>query len=232
MKDKPMLHRLHIILFCGVVIPFFSSCVKYHQILQKEVPQGKKRDEHPQIAQAYLRSCSFYDQFQTLAFFDVLWLSDQLKTTYVGMQSERQGKDEQSREALLRRLLEESNHWISCIVLADIRDKTHVSLSENDSAWSLFLQTKDGEKVQPISIKEIELDAEYQLFFGPRFTTFKKAYLVKFPAKPLDGVAYLDRSTSFAMTIASAKRMETLKWKEDYKFTEKKVHVSEDFYWG
>lgn len=233
MKDEQMWHHFSFSILFIMTVGMLPGCVKYHKILQSEVPQGQSQPEHGEVAQTYLRSCSFYDQFQTLAIFDVLWLSDQLKTTYVKMQSERCGKDEQASEALLRRQLEENKHWISFIMLTDIRDKLYVALSEKDSAWSVFLQTVDGEKVQPISIKEIELEPEYQYFFGSRFNLFKKSYLVKFPAKPLDGTAYLDRGNSFKMTIASTKRVSSVEWSaREVKTAQKKVLADEDFYWS
>lgn len=232
MKDKLMMHRATIFFLCALSAFVVPGCVKYHKIMKSEVPQGQDRPEHHEVTQAYLRSCAFYDQFKTLAFFDVLWLSDQLKTTYVNMVSSRQGKDAQAREALLRRQLEENMHWMSFLVLADIRDNVHIALSEKDSSWSMFLQMADGEKVQSVSVKEIELDPEYQLMFGSRFNLFKKAYLVKFPAKPLEGAMYLDRGNEFKMTIKSTKKMESIVWQKDVQLTQKEVHSNEDFYWG
>jgi hypothetical protein len=230
LKDIHMYHYAHVLIF-SLVLVFFPGCVKYHKIFKSEFPQGVEVHEPSAIAGAHLRSCALYDQFQTLALFDVVWFSDKLKSTYVDMVCRRHGKDNEARDALLRRQLEENKHWVTFALLADIRDKTHVAMSEKDSAWSLYLQMPDGEKVQPVSIKEVELEPEYQIFFGHRFNMFKKAYLVKFPAKPLDGKAYLDRGKSFKMTIASTKKTATMEWSLDLKKSEEEVEHHEDFYW-
>ncbi len=225
-----MYHYAHVLIF-SLVLVFIPGCVKYHKIFKSEFPQGVEVQEPSATAEAHLRSCALYDQFQTLALFDVIWFSDRLKSTYVDMISKRYGKDNEAREALLRRQLEENKHWITFAMLADIRDKTHVGMGEKDSAWSLYIQMLDGEKVQPVSIKEVELEPEHQIFFGSRFNMFKKAYLVKFPAKPLGGKAYLDRGESFKMTIASTKKTATIEWSIDLIKSEKKVERYEDFYW-
>ncbi len=230
LKDIQMYHYAHLLIFSFVLV-LFPGCVKYHKIFKSEFPQGVEQKEPSAVAGEHLRSCAIYDQFQTLALFDVVWFSDKLKTTYVDMVCKRHGKDNEAREALLRRQLEENKHWITFAFLADIRDKTHVAMSEKDSAWSLYLQLEDGEKVQPVSIKEVELEPEYQIFFGSRFNLFKKAYMIKFPAKPLDGKPYMDRGKTFKMTIASTKKAATVEWSINAKNSEARVKFHEDIYW-
>ncbi len=159
-----------------------SSCgPKYYDFVQSEFPQSPDMPNRRLVAQKYRRSALVLDEFITLAIFDALWLSDAMRTAYVDVYSNKRGLDCEAKEAMLRRQLEENKYWFSMYVLADIRDKTYVSLSDPASLWDMSLQIDDNKKILPESIKEVDLEPEFQSFFETRFNYFKTAYLVKFP---------------------------------------------------
>ena len=230
----------------------FSGCIKYYKLAKSEFPQGKDHADKRTVVANTVRTARIYNEFSTKAIFMTLWLSDEAREAYVNMFCEKRGKDEQTREAMLARQIEENKHWITFYVLADIRDRTNISLTDRNPMWSMYLDVPGVEKVQPISIKEAEIDPEYQFIFGYRYNMFKRAYLVKFPATSLSGSAYLSKDAQFRLVFSSVYKEEDVKygkgWGEEDKDKEiifkhgKKVKIAkrdkkekmlkdDDFYW-
>jgi hypothetical protein len=227
-------------LTCLTLILVFPSCVKYYELSNKECYQGKSMPDRKEVSKNNLKKLTINDQFSTMAIFDCLWLSDDVRNAYIEMNCSRKGKDEQAKMALLTRQLEENKHWITFYILADIRDKTDGSLSDKNSPWGLFLETPDNRRVAPLSIKEIEIEPEYKFLFGPRFNLFGRTYEVKFPAADLSGVKYLkNQSEIFKLVAASPKKEGAVWWnKLDSTETElvkkgkkRKILKNEDYYW-
>ncbi len=206
-----------------------TSCVKYYEVVKTEFPQGTAK-KSPNLVAQYLKSVSIYDQFKTRALFDVLWLSEVVRTEYVHRYAERRGKDAQAHAELLNRQLEENKHWISCYLLADIRDRFNPRLNEKEALWSVYLRFTNGETIEPVSIKEVELESEYQNFFGSRFNPFKTVYLVKFPATNREGEAYPCSPGDFVFVVAAPDREALVTWSPLHTAENKKQ--DEDFYWG
>ncbi len=214
-----------------VVLP---SCVKYYDFSKEEFPQGKELDDHKKAVAENMKRVAVYDQFHTDAIFDALWLSDPVRKAYVDINFQKRGKDEQAKQALLARQLEENKHWITFYVLADVRHKTHVSLTDKNSYWSLFLKLSDGQKVMPISVKEVDLEPEYQALFSYRFNGFKRSYAVRFPTSDLSGKQYLNEDNKFELVFSSPKRESFATWQDEENDTsakKEKVLKDEDYYW-
>lgn len=218
-------------LICLVLL--FSSCgVKYYDIVKTETPQSPNQPSVREVAMRYVKSQTVYNQFETLAVFDALWLSDEVRKAYVDVYCNKHGlTQEGAKDSMLKRNLEENNHWITFYVLADIRDRTHPTLSDKDSAWSLYA-THGDISVEPESIKEVELECEYQLFFGRgRFVPAKAAYIVKFPATEF--LKNQSPVTDVTLVVGSVHKKIQFAWdKECLRKSNQKVLSDEDFYWG
>lgn len=194
-----------------LILSTFSSCIKYFKFSPKEFPQGNDKKAYKQAIEDNLRSVRVYDEFETKAFFDCLLMSDKAKLAYSEIHCEKKGKNEQAKEALLRRQFEEGKHWITFYLLADIRNKMHLSMTDKNSQWSICLEV-DGKKVVPISLKEVEFEPEIQLLFGSKFSAFKTSYLVKFPANDMSGKYYLHEKTTIKMIISSTNKSCSMIW--------------------
>lgn len=225
------------------ILSTFSSCIKYYKFSPKEFPQGEDKKEYKEAIEENVRSVRVYDQFATKAFFDCLLLSDKAKLVYAEIHCAKKGKNEQAKEALLRRQLEEGKHWITFYLLADIRDKMHISMTDKNSQWSIWLEV-EGKKVIPISLKEVELEPEIQFLFGSKFNAFKTAYLIKFPANDMTGKYYLQEETTIKMIISSTSKSCSMTWgpeeEKNKEGVEKnknkavelgKVSGEKDYYW-
>ncbi|MCK4651012.1 hypothetical protein KAT08_02430 [Candidatus Babeliales bacterium] len=229
-----MLGKKVIIGFYILLILFLlPSCIKYYKLEKDEFPQGKDLEDKREIVDANLRRVAVYDQFATKAIFDVLWLSNDTREAYVDINCKKNGKDDQEKRALLRRQLEENKHWNSFYVLADVRDKINISLTDKNSIWSLYVVGKDEDRVRPISIKEVDLEPEYQFLFGPIFNFLKRIYLVKFPAASLDGKRYIKKDGEFKLIFSSAGKQNEACWGRisDKKKKKEKILKNEDYYW-
>ncbi len=137
--------------------------------------QGEEVSLSDENVVPFIKSVTMYDQFQTIAQFDIMYLSDTVRTAYAQLHTKRMGKDEDKYLAFLRRQLEENNHYISFYVLT-----THdVKLGTPESHWSLFLRIA-GRDYLPFELKEVELPYEYQQLFKDHWNRFKVPYLMKF----------------------------------------------------
>lgn len=215
-----------------LLVMTFSSCVRYEKLVKTEFPQGTSYDDNREVTHNNVRSTTIYDQFSTKGFFDGLRLSDEVRTAYVDLYCRKRGITGEARKATLNRHLEENKHWISFYLLADVRDKTYISLSEKGSSWTVYLDVGNKVMLQPEFIKEVDLEPEYQAFFAHRFNLFKTAYLIKFPIMDIHGKRYEGDDVDVKLAISSPYKKGELVWKFSQTKTRKKLNKDEDFYWG
>ncbi|MBM3886548.1 hypothetical protein FJ364_01345 [Candidatus Dependentiae bacterium] len=213
----------------GLLLP---GCIKYYELSKTEFPQGKVVKDQTQIAHQYMRSVKIYDEFRTVALFDLLWLSPEVRTYFTNRFCAKRGKDNETRKAIENRQLEETNHWIGFYVLSDIRTREHTSLNEKNAAWTFYLTINNTIKLEPLSIKETELEPEYQALFGSKFNSFKSVYLVKFSAYGLDGKPYITTTKpALSLSICGTHREGKAEWNIGTTH-QTMVMNHEDFYWG
>ncbi|MFH0898848.1 MAG: hypothetical protein V1855_04680 [bacterium] len=225
-------------LFCVIVLLLFPSCISYYKLSKKEFPQGDEFKDKREVTHNYVRGAKVLDQFSTQAIFNSLWLSNQTRTAYVDLYSRRRGKDTNKREAMLKRQLEENKHWMSFYVLTDIREVTQIGMGDKNSCWTMYLEVaKKGAatpvvKLEPISIKEVDIEPEIQEFFGrQRFDSFKSSYLVKFPANGLDGQPYFQDGDTVTLVFGSVRKEARLVWDSSDLKKHGDLLKDEDFYW-
>lgn len=216
---------------------FLPSCIKYHETIPTEFPQGQEKKDNRIITANYVRSVRIYDQFVTRAIFDALWLSDEVRVAYAHLYCSRRGKSVDDTEAFITRQREENNHWTSFYVLADVRDRQGTSLSDKNAPWTFYLKVGDF-KAEALSVKEIDLEQEYQAFFASQFNSFKTAYLVKFPVCQALKANGNQLSEAVELSIESASKTAQLTWQPLNSHSartqkeKQKVLRDEDFYWG
>lgn len=140
--------------------------------------QGNSLHEDLCLVPYYLRSVRVYKELMTRAIFDVMWLSDDIRRLYVKLHVMRMGLSDDFYKTMLRRKLEDNNHYITFYVLS-LYD---VPLDAKISKWSLFLRIGNKD-YQPVEIKKVELQPEYCTLFSSRCNRFKTPYEVKFHAR-------------------------------------------------
>jgi len=173
--------------------------------------QGELFLNRQSIVERYIRSKIIYDQFTTRAAFDVLWLSDEVRSAYADLYGLRYGKNEDQKKVFLRRQLEENRHFITFYVLS----LYEVPIGDTNAEWSIFLRVKNNNYL-PTEIKSIDLVPEYIEFFGEKFTRFKVAYQVKFDAKDVeDNLLFSSNVDQFSIYFRSIDKGTELTWRLD-----------------
>ena len=178
------------IFFLMFIIVLLPSCGRIIDWTARTFTQVPSLDTSRAIAAEYLRSMIAYDQFTTRANFDVLWLADDVRMAYVDLVTLKFGKSDEQRKVLLRRQLEENNHFISFYILS----LYECPLGEQNSEWAIFLTINDINYV-PIEVKAVDLSPEYIFFFGKRFNAFKVAYSIKFDARTIEDQPLITKDT-------------------------------------
>ncbi|MBD3273501.1 hypothetical protein GF385_04100 [Candidatus Dependentiae bacterium] len=202
------------LLFAVLILFLFPSCIKYYKISNMEFHQGYPHEDELEAIDGNRKTTAIYDQFITQAIFDVLYLSDSVRFAYVDKYCEKRGLGKETKKSLQARELELNKNWITFYVLADIRDKKHVSLTDKNSAWSLYLRFKDKRTIRPLSIREVDLAPEYQYLFGPLFNRFKRYYEVKFAARDSNNNYYIKNKEPFDLVVSSAYKESFLTFNE------------------
>ena len=212
---------------------FVPGCIKYHETLPTEFPQGNVKKDNRDITANYVKSVCIYDQFVTRAIFDALWLSDDVRIAYANMYCSKRGKSADDTEAFITRQREENNHWTTFYVLADVRDRQGTSLSDKNAPWTFYLKIGDY-KAAALSVKELDLEPEFQALFGKHYNSFKTAYMVKFPVRDVGQARESKKAEAVQFVIESVDKSVVLEWSPvDAKDTKSKEKVlrDEDFYW-
>lgn len=203
-----MRHHIKGIITCSVLICLLPGCGRVFDWVEDSFNQGTNLDQYTKVPQRYLRSITVYQQFTTIGMFDALWLSDAVRTAYVDLYALKHGKNDEQKKFFLRRQLEENNHFLSFYVLSLYENP----LNSLDTKWSLFLMV-DDKIYSPIEIKVVELNPEYILFFGKRYSRFKIPYLVKFNAKDMDSNFIVsDTTKTISLCFRSVSKEDLLTW--------------------
>lgn len=226
-------HSLYL-LACTILV-LTPSCFKYPDAIESEFYQGKKvPTDNLAIAQHYRRAITVYEEFETKASFAAIFLSDNVRKAYVDLYSHKRGLAYAKKEEMLKRNLEENRHWATFYVLADIRERTYSSLSEPQAQWTVSLKLDAKTILVPDKIKEIDLDPEYQSFFGPLFSYLKTPYIVTFPLTPEQAeIITSKKAGSISLVFRSPRKEAALHWKYCVDLpAHKRVQNDKDFYWG
>ncbi len=188
-----------------------SGCGRIVEWGKDNFYQGENVKKYSKIPKQYLRSVVAYDQFMTQAVFDAIWLSDAVRTMYVDAFAARTGKTDEQKNLLLRRELEENNHYISFYVLS----LYNIPLGDTLGDWSVYLKIDDA-VYHPEETKYVDLTPEYQSFFGKVFNRFKVSYQIKFDAKDVNCNPIISaRTQHMQLYFRSVKKEVQLTWNID-----------------
>lgn len=202
-----VLMKINVISMIAIVL-LLPSCGRLVDWGTRTFEQTPTVNSSVSEAQKYIRSVTSYDQLTTTARFDVLWLSDNVRTNYADLYALKFAKTEEQRKIFLRRQLEENNHFISFYVLS-LYDEP---LGDTHSDWTLFL-TIDDKNYAPIEIKSVELAPEYMHIFGKKYNRFKVPYSVKFDAKDINDTLLITPETkNITLHCRSLKADVTFEW--------------------
>ncbi len=172
--------------------------------------QGKINKDHEKTVKPFLKGIRLYDQLDTLAIFDAIWLSDTVRTAYAQVYAKMTGKDEAGYIQFLRRELSANTYFVSFYVLS----QKSIPLKDTPPLWVVHLEV-DGKKYLPAEIKAVELAAEYVGFFGKRINNHKEPYEVRFDRKNSEGVDILEGKHEIKLFFSSPRHYGVMSWQVD-----------------
>ncbi len=161
----------------------FSGCVKYYELLPSEIPQASVKKVARSHISNTIRDVQFYHEFSTEALFNVLWKSPTNGNIILDMYVDRRGLSIKRKQVIIEKNKRMHAQWICFFVLAYVKDQQRTDLHDGDATWTLYLQTKQGDKIAPAKIKPMDMTPELATIFEKRNTNFKQLYFVKFPRK-------------------------------------------------
>lgn len=172
--------------------------------------QGKIHKDYEKAVRPFLKSVRLYDQFDTLAIFDGLWLSDSVRTGYAQVYAKMMGKNEAEYVDFLRRELSANTYFVSFYVLS----MKSIPLTEIPPLWAVHLEI-NGKKYLPAEIKCVELSAEYASFFGKRMNNHKEAYEIRFDRKDVEENDILEGKHTMKLFFSSPRHYGVMSWDID-----------------
>jgi hypothetical protein len=185
-----------------------SGCTPMIEWGKKAFYQGELIELDIDVVRSYIRSISAYDQFSTIARFDALWLSPEVRKIYTELLVRTTGQSEDQKKVVLIRQQDEMKHFIMFYILSPY----NITLGEANSYWTLFLSV-DGISYHPIEIKVIELNQIYRAFFGERQMRFCISYQVKFDALTIENKPIINEQTKeIILYFRSLDKELTLQW--------------------
>lgn len=195
-------------LFLMIGILCLAGCGRIVDWTKEKFDQGTEFKTNLSDAKKQVRSVTAYDQLETAAMFDALWLSDDVRTSYVRLFIDRRGKGEEHYKTILRRQLEENNFVLAFYVLSPYE----IALNDADGDWMTFLRIGD-KQYAPVEVKVVDLAPEYRAIFDKNFTRFKQAYLVKFDARNVDDAPIITPTTrKISLVFRSLTKDLTMTW--------------------
>ncbi len=172
--------------------------------------QSQTYKEDEAVVKRYLKGIRLYDQFETVAIFDALWNSDEVRTVYSRLYAKVMGKDEESELAFLKRQLSADTYSIAFYVLSP----TSIPLTVTPPTWVVYVEI-DGKRYLPAEIKVAELPGEYVMFFGKRLTAHKQPYEVKFDRKDSEGNDILIGKKMIKLFFSNPRYFGSVGWQLD-----------------
>ncbi len=163
--------------------------------------QSKTHDIDKKLVKKYLKSVRVYDQFDTIAIFDVLWLSNDIRGVYSHLHTTMSGIHKEASTAFLRRQFKANEHYLIFYILST----DDIVLNAIPAPWMIHI--KLGEKTYtPLEVKSLEMSPEYKTIFGSLLTNHKRPYEVKFDRKDPDGKDIMNtdiKTMTFSMSSPS-----------------------------
>jgi len=204
--------KLLVVAGCMMLV---TGCVdQSYKMIGRECSQVVKYEPPYSLTKNYIHSVTLYEGYRTRAHFDVMIMSNQIRIVLAELHSVKAGHTPQKRLAHLKEQLAINREYIELYVLSQVNDPAHISLSDKNSSWSIYLTTAGGVRILPIGSKEVSLTPEMAALFGHRYVGFKGITRLTFPAHDLSGKLFVKPGDKTTITFGAAGMSSTIAWTE------------------
>ena len=181
---------------------FFSSCSRFKHWTYHTFHSAEKLESDLGLAHGHLRRVRSYYQLNTVALFDVLWLSDEVRQTYVDLYAQKYCARPEDINYELKHQLHENDHFITFYIM--MSEEEGIAFGDKFGKWTVSLDVGDF-SYAPVSVKIIDdLAYEWRKILGDSYNCFKTPYEVKFDTRTLQGSPILNSLVSdFTLCVSS-----------------------------
>lgn len=204
--------NLRYILFLGIC--FLSGCKRYYQWGKQFFVQADKRNLQDSCIRPYHTYITVHDGFETVGWFDLLWMADPVWDWYNDNVAKRYGITAEAYKKLQDEQTAETSAYLTFYVLMsqpNVPTDPLPRLATNSaSQWSIVLAV-DGQEYQALEVKMVDLSPELQQFFGYHYNRYRNVYRVKFVRHTTDKVDLL-ASENMELRLRSIKHELDFVW--------------------
>jgi hypothetical protein len=178
-----------------LAICFFSGCRRYYDWGKTFFVQADERKLNDAGIKQYHTYMTAHQGFETVGWFDILWMSDPVWDWYRSQLGQRYGMKENEVFDLQVEQDVETSSYITFYVLMSQpnvpTDPLKRLATNTPSQWAITLEV-DGKEYQAKEIKQVDLAPELQQFFGFHYNRYRNVYRVKFARHNADQADLLD----------------------------------------
>lgn len=196
-----------IIFFLLFMLP---SCSRYVRIFKRAFLGGTENCHDVRAACPYICSLAIYDQGQTVALIDLIWLTEPVRKLYVDLLTQRIGATPEEKKRFVAKECKELQDTIAFYVLMPRLNYDTVSIGCNIfPPWSIILKVNGICYTPCNTIVCQELMPEYMYILGEHFNRYKQPFHVIFSAYGYDGEPIINPCTDMIELIFSSVKYST-----------------------
>ncbi|MCK4499458.1 hypothetical protein KAU11_03110, partial [Candidatus Babeliales bacterium] len=154
------------------------------EFIPSEIPQSKWSKEMAppkDAAKKWVKVAKFYDEFITIAIFDVLKYCDEVVVLESATTSARDGLSTVQAIDTARGKVNSNQRQLDFYMLADVRNDEGAALGKDKSAWRFWLELYDGSIIRPSAIRTPSWTPALKRLFGSCCSNFKELHKLEFP---------------------------------------------------
>lgn len=209
-------YKLLSVLFFFQCIVLLTGCNKIIDWGKANFKQAAKYgQDFVKRAKPYLRSTIVYKQFTTIARFDTLFLTDQVRTLYVDYHKVSHGLAAEQESVMRKRLMHENKLYVSFYVVASQKEHSYATnkalftgsyqkesdiLGSKDASFNVYMKVGSAQ-YYPESIKVVDLPLEYKNIFSDVLDQFSTVYLVRFAMQNSQGHAIFEPMKKYNVAL-------------------------------
>jgi len=197
--------------------------VSYYEFLPSEIPQSTtSRDDNTFDLSPWLRQERLYDQFSTVAIFDLLKVSDDVARFMARDRSFLDGVSIIHKTNVMRQAVEDIKNELTIYMLADVRNELDAQLGKDASMWRFWLKLDDGTCIKPKDIVDVDWTPELIEMFGRGHNVLKNLYKLTFSlsgSKDNEEERRLRRGP-ISLVIRSTRYQRLVRWPAEKYFSE------------
>ncbi|MCX7990420.1 MAG: hypothetical protein N2999_00080 [Proteobacteria bacterium] len=170
-------------LFLIILFLILSACSARELKELGALPKTEKT-EYTETLKKYTRTFKLYDQFETKALVTATIFTPSFIRAYF-TERERYSKTEDFRMFLDRENFL-VNNYLRFFVSFYTPNEGLIDLEKSDTSWNIYLETSDGKRILPFSVKKAEEQRDILTYYFPYLDYWARPYYINFKKEHID----------------------------------------------